>query len=210
MILRFISLLVLLLPTAWGHYVIYKARDVDTSLDASQEFAKQLPQRVGTYRREGEPTPAGEGVLRSLYPSKVLMQGYSDSQGFPYQLTIVHSDAKWRGMHFPEVCITGSGWEVREQRVIDVGFAFAARRIVIHRGLNEEAVLYWFRSGDRATDSFFEHSFNWALERVTMKVPKSTLVRVSTPIIGGRREEAFRRLEQFALRINPEIDTLVS
>lgn len=167
---------------------------------AGEGPALDIPDYVGGFERMGLDQEVPENVRRQLETSDILMRPYRSPSGHPVLLSIVHAGATRRSLHFPEVCIVGSGWDVREQTSMPIGFNFVARRLVLVRGDQSEAVVYWFKTGDYMTGDYLRNSLIWARNQLTFGSPTSSLIRISTPIGSRGEAAAFQLLEEFALQ----------
>ena len=110
-----------------------------------------------------------------------------------------------QGIHSPEVCIPGDGWEIAEldRHPVDMegtGYgAFEVNRAVIQKGLSQQLVYYWFEQrGRRVTDDFMaKMTVVW--DGLTKDRTDGALVRFVTPIGTGDAAlaEADVRLQRF-------------
>ena len=110
-----------------------------------------------------------------------------------------------QGIHSPEVCIPGDGWEIAELDRHPVGMegtgygAFEVNRAVIQKGLSQQLVYYWFEQrGRRVTDDFMaKMTVVW--DGLTKDRTDGALVRFVTPIGTGDAAlaEADVRLQRF-------------
>lgn len=163
---------------------------------------KEVPDGIAGFRKMEE-VVVDEHVLDLLDTPHVLMRNYASPAGVPVQLTIVYTGQNRSSLHFPEVCLTGQGWEVREQYSAPVGVLFVGRRLVLFKGEAEEAVLYWFKAGDFLTGSYFLNSVYWAREQLLFHGVGSMMVKVSTPVSRRGTEHAFQTLNTFATGLAP-------
>ena len=196
-----IAIALLAVALAMHHSIrMTQAQAVDR---AAEEYVLEVPSRLGEYRQYGEDQEVDERTQRVLETSNILIRNYLGRQNWPVQLTIVHAGATRRSLHFPEVCIVGAGWEIREQTTVPIGIMFEARKLVLVRGDQREAVLYWFKTDDHLTGNFFINSFNWARYQVTHGTTPSAMIRVST-MVGPMGEDAtFDMLKDFAAQATP-------
>ncbi|MBX3180661.1 MAG: EpsI family protein [Candidatus Hydrogenedentes bacterium] len=204
---RWVSLyatgIAILVCVSAAHWMINIKRD-RAALAAPRYANLDLPHQIGPYAKVGEDIDPGDDVRRALETSSILMRYYVDQSRVPVLLTIVYTGEKRRSLHFPEQCFVGQGWEVEQAYSAPVGIEFEARRLVIFRGAQKEAVLYWLKTGDRFTSSAFMNAVFWAREQLMFGTPTSALVRLSVPIQPGQRaEEAFAALDDFATRLGP-------
>jgi hypothetical protein len=85
-----------------------------------------------------------------------------------------------------------------------VGIEFQGKRLVIFRGDDKQAVLYWLKTGDLFTSSAFLNALYWAREQLVFGTPTSSMIKLSMPIRPGQDEdEAFAVLDDFATRLGP-------
>ena len=99
----------------------------------------------------------------------------------------------------------GSGWELKEQTTTQIGILFSAKRLVLVNGRNRQAVLYWFKTGDYLTGNYFVNALHWAANQMMFASPTSAMIQVATPIGTDGEDAAFAILEDFAVKLYPEI-----
>lgn len=163
----------------------------------------EIPAEISSFRQAGEDIEIEPRIYEILEYPEILMRNYASRDGRPIQLTIVSSGPTRRSLHFPEVCLTGQGWETREQYSAPVGLQFIGKRLVLTRHSQEEAVLYWFKTGDYFTDSYLLNSLYWSRERLLLRPTDSMMVKLSTPVVSQDSETAFAVLEDFAAALAP-------
>jgi EpsI family protein len=188
--------------------MIHEAQDAGRRADVPP-VVLEMPERIGAYRQYGDEVPVSDHVKRVLQTSQIYIQNYVSREGWPVQLQLVHAGTTRRSLHFPEVCLVGQGWEIRDQKAVPVGFSFDARQLVLFKGDQYEAVLYWFKTGDRFTGNFFINSWYWTYEQLTFGIPSSTMIKLSTPLGGRDEEAAFDMLESFAQKLAPVLMTRI-
>lgn len=193
----------LFLGTAFAHHRILAMQAGAKQEDTTN--LERIPASFAGYTQLGSDRDIAEDVKQALQTSTILTRNYRAPGGRVVQLTVVHAGKTRRSLHFPEVCLVGQGWEIMEQYAAPVGLAFTARRLVIANGNTQQAVLYWFKTRDKYTGNFFLNSWYWAYEQLTLGVPTSTMIRLSTYVIGGDSESAFGTLEDMALKLAPKL-----
>lgn len=196
-----IAVVVVLAGTALAHRTLVQAQEEararpEVTLDV-------VPDRIGGFQQMGTDIEVEQRVFDLLDTPHVLMRNYVSRFGMPVQLTIVYTGENRSSLHFPEVCLTGQGWEIREQYTAPVGVFFVGKRLVLFRGDAEEAVLYWFKTGDYLTGSYFLNSAYWAREQLLFNGVGSMMVKVSTPIGPMGPEPSFQVLDEFAGALTP-------
>ena len=184
------------------HVAITHAHDI-AALGSADPTLLNIPSTIGSYKQRGSDIDPGDRVRELLQTNAILTRIYVSQGGWPVELTIVHTGLTRGSLHFPEVCLVGQGWEVRDQFSAPVGFLFTGKRLVLVKGDSKQAVLYWFKTGDNLTGNYFLNTWYWILGKLTFKEPSSSMIRVGT-VIGGQGEEvSFRVLEDFATQLAP-------
>ncbi len=106
-----------------------------------------------------------------------------------------YRDQMQGGVHSPEVCLPGGGWEIAQLEQIDktaeVGSdqRFTLNRAVIQQGLDRQLVYYWFEQQGRRTASGLEAKAQLMLGKLTNGRNDSGMVRLITPILQNETEE---------------------
>jgi len=203
--MHYIVGIAILTASASVHWAINLKRDWAAAAD-TPAVNLNLPAVVGPYRQNGEDIDPGDEVRKALETSDILMRYYTAPNGAPILVTIVYAGQKRRSLHFPEVCLVGQGWEVEQAYAAPVGIEFEGRRLVIFRGDDEQAVLYWLKTGKRFTSSTFINALYWAREQLMFGTPTSSMIKLSMPVLkqaGQDEEEAFAILDDFASRLGP-------
>ena len=169
------------------------------------ETIAEIPARIADYEQRGADIEVDEHTKRVLETSSILIRNYTAPNGWPIELTIVYAGSTRRSLHFPEVCLVGAGWEIRSQESTTVGFDHTARRLVLVNNEHQQAVLYWFKTGDFLTGNFFLNAMYWAKNQITFGTPTSAMIKLTAPLVPGNEEAAFAMLEDFAMKLQPVI-----
>jgi len=164
-----------------------------------------IPDRIADYRQQGEDEEIDERTRQVLETSSILTRHYAAPSGRPVQLTMVRTGATRRSLHFPEVCLIGDGWEIHSESNRALGLALTAKRLVLVKGNSTQAVLYWFKTGDRMTGNFFMNAWYWTQNQIRFETPASTMIKLATPITASGDEAAFAALDDFALKLMPTL-----
>jgi EpsI family protein len=184
------------------HVTITRAHD-KAALGMPDGALLDIPADIGPYKQQGQDAETPQHVKDILQTNAILTRTYVSPGGWPIEMTIVHTGLTRGSLHFPEVCLVGQGWEIRDQYSAPVGFMFTGKRLVLFRGDNNQAVLYWFKTGDNLTGDYFLNTWYWILGKLTFKEPSSSMIRLST-VIGRQGEDvSFRVLEDFATQLAP-------
>lgn len=96
------------------------------------------------------------------------------------------------GVHSPEVCLPGGGWEIAElrQTAAPVGpdMAFTMNRAIIQKGPTRMLVYYWFEQQGQRTASGFTAKMQLLIGKITNGRNDSAIVRLITPISNNNAE----------------------
>ena len=162
-----------------------------------------FPERLGSWQA-GPPRFLDADVERILgaqdYRSVLL---HDAGAGAPIELFMVwYKDQMQGGVHSPEVCLPGGGWEIAALEQLDKtesfggGQRFTLNRAVIQQGADRQLVYYWFEQQGRRTASGFEAKFQLMVGKLTNGRNDSGMVRLTTPIRDGESlAEAEARLQ---------------
>jgi len=99
-----------------------------------------------------------------------------------------YADQSRGGVHSPEVCLPGGGWEIAGLEVVDrsaefgAGERFTLSRAVIQKGMDRMLVYYWFEQQGARTGSGFAAKLQLMLGKVANGRQDSGLVRLITPL----------------------------
>lgn len=199
---HYIATLLILLLGAGAHWSISHAQDT-ASRNQAETVTLEIPDYIGGYSQQGPDEEVDERTKRILETSTVMIRNYASESGWPVQLTIVYAGTTRRSLHFPEICLVGAGWEIREQYLNPVGFDFWAKRLVLVKGKHQQAVVYWFKTGDNLTGNYFENAWEWAKNQVSFGTRTSAMIKLSAPIGSAGEEAAFAMLDDFAMKFVP-------
>jgi len=143
--------------------------------------------------RGGMNEPLDADVLRVLGVDDYLNRGYrSRSQMADLYVGYYATQREGDTIHSPLNCLPGSGWEpVKKERVsIDVGAPQPAvvNQLLIQKGLDREAVLYWYQSHGRVVASEYWGRAYLALDALRLNRTDGAIVRVIVPVMGDDRD----------------------
>ncbi|MBI5094660.1 MAG: EpsI family protein [Candidatus Hydrogenedentes bacterium] len=200
---HYVITLVLLAAASAGHFSFLAAQEEDVVKKDAVMQTLDMPEQIGAYRALGNQVGVDAHTVDVLQTSTIFVRNYLSPRGAPVQLTIVYAGTTRRSLHFPEVCLVGDGWDIQEQAPYPVGILFTAKRLVLAKGNQTEAVLYWFKTGDDFTGNFFLNAMDWAMEQFTRGAPTSSMIKLTMRVGPQGREAAFATLEDFAEKLTP-------
>jgi EpsI family protein len=195
------TLVILALVTALHLGIVRAQAEGDTPQNDGPVFT--IPSSIVDFKQDGADSDVDDRTREILESSTILIRSYRSPNGRPVQLSIVHAGKTRRSLHFPEVCLVGDGWEIIQQDDVSVGILFTARRLVLMKADRYEAVMYWFKTGESVTGSFFTNAMYWAKNQMTFGAPTSAMIKLSTPIVSDGEAAAFAALDDFAIKFAP-------
>jgi exosortase D (VPLPA-CTERM-specific) len=153
-----------------------------------------FPSRLGEWTASPRP-PLDPNVERILaaddYYSALLSR---PGAGAPVELFMAwYRDQMTGGVHSPEVCLPGGGWEIAQLEALDVspefgdGRNFTLNRAVIQQGLERALVYFWYEQQGQRTASEFTAKLQLMTGKLTNGRQDSALVRLTTPIGADER-----------------------
>ncbi|MCW9045235.1 MAG: VPLPA-CTERM-specific exosortase XrtD [Alphaproteobacteria bacterium] len=124
---------------------------------------------------------------------------------------------KGNGIHSPEVCIPGGGWEMSEisQKKVSLDAvpkmtSLTVNRAIIQKKLDRQLVYYWFdMRGRKMTNDYVAKALGvW--DAVKIGRTDGALVRLVTPILPNEKEEtADKRLKTFMELVLPKLPSYI-
>lgn len=101
-----------------------------------------------------------------------------------------YADQDRGGVHSPEVCLPGAGWEIAQldaidapQKLADVaGGPFTLNRAIIQKGVDRMVVYYWYEQQGTRTASMFRAKLELMMGKVKNGRDDSAIVRMITAI----------------------------
>lgn len=176
-----------------------------TPLIAREPLA-DFPMAMGGWK--GEPGPKLDPTIeKTLGADDYLSADYVvPLEKGPVNLFIAfyNSTTDGSGIHSPQVCIPGGGWEVAgwQQVAVSTGDTtvapFAVIRAIIRKGQRKQLVYYWFEMRGRRFASEYQAKFYTVWDSLFRFRADGALVRFVTPVGPGESEaEADKRLISF-------------
>ena len=99
------------------------------------------------------------------------------------------------GVHSPEVCLPGAGWEIAQLEQIETtppagfGETFTMNRAIIQKGVNRQLVYYWYEQQGERTASMFTAKLQLMMGKLTNGRNDSAIIRLTTAMQRGESME---------------------
>jgi exosortase D (VPLPA-CTERM-specific) len=167
----------------------------NSELVARENF-EFFPRAIGDWEQIGEPQRLEDSVAEVLaaddYRSIVLARTANEPQVGLFMAW--YADQSQGGVHSPEICLPGAGWEIAWLERTDIASAmgydrsFNINRAIIQKGEVRMMVYYWFQQGERRVAWDFAAKFFLMLDGVTTGSTDGALIRLTTIINNGETE----------------------
>ncbi len=162
-----------------------------------------FPSEIGTWQ-VSQPRALEPEVERVLAADDYLQVTLSrPDTAAPVDLFMAwYKDQHTGGVHSPEICLPGAGWEIAWLERIELSNGtenFPANRAVIQKGLDRMLVYYWYEQQGTRVASGFKAKLLLTLGKITNGHTDSAIVRLITPIMQSESdaEAEARLLESF-------------
>ena len=157
-----------------------------------------FPRQLGDWRQAGAPQTLESSVATTLgaddYHSIQLMNPDAAAQvGF---FTAWYADQSKGGVHSPEICLPGGGWEIawleRSDMPEEMGWPtpFNINRAIIQKGETRMMVYYWFEQKGRKIAWDMAAKYWLMIDGIRTGRTDGALVRLTTPILQGESDAA--------------------
>lgn len=163
------------------------------------------PVRAGDWT--GRRIPPTQEELEILGADSVEHVQYRDPLGRRVGLSVVRERRKRASFHPPEYCylaqsnvsIEGKG----RTRISLNGATIEASTLVLKSDNAAILVLYWYRTGDYHTPSYYKHQLSFIWRWFQSGGSDSVMVRLSTPVGAGGIDGAVNKIEDLVLALAP-------
>ena len=176
-----------------------------------------FPMEIGDWR--GTAIRLDPTIERILAADDYLLADYQPQNGsLPVNLLVSFyaSQTSGKGIHSPEVCIPGGGWEISswtQSRVALPGqksISIDVNRAIIRKGVEKALVYYWFEQRGRHMASDYLAKIYTVWDSMAYDRSDGALVRVVTSIAENESEaSAERRLSGFMGLVVPLLPKFV-
>jgi exosortase D (VPLPA-CTERM-specific) len=188
-----------------------------TPPDLERKFFVEFPMTIGDWK--GTFYKLDPVIEAALGADEYLSTSYEKPGADPisFFVSYYNSTTDGSGIHSPEICIPGGGWEVSRWQQIPVTVEhegrtqnFYVNRAIIQKGEFRQVVYYWFEMRGHRFASEYAAKFNTVWESLTRYRADGALVRLVTPMEKGESESAAdRRLLGFMGPMLKELESFI-
>jgi len=146
-----------------------------------------FPSRIGEWRT-GAHKPLEPQIEQVLGADDYLSVTMMREDGAPQVEFFMawYEDQSGGGVHSPEVCLPGAGWEIAQLEQIEAtglgGEPFTLNRAIIQKGVNRMLVYYWYDQRGVRTASMYQAKLQLMIGRLMNGRDDSAIVRLITPV----------------------------
>jgi exosortase D (VPLPA-CTERM-specific) len=177
-----------------------------------------FPRQFGQWRQEGPPHTLTLDLERALAADDYHSISLSRPEGAASVefFSAWYSDQSKDGVHSPEICLPGGGWEIAWLQRTDVSQAMGSatpymiNRAIIQKGETRMIVYYWFEQKGRKIAWDMAAKFWLMIDGIRTGRTDGALVRLTTPILDGETDaEAEARLKSVMREIAPVLPRFI-
>ena len=166
---------------------------------------------ISVERWRGIDTALDDDVLAQLGVDDYINRRYIAADAPPVALYVGYYASQRQGdtIHSPQNCLPGAGWRpvMAERSTIDLGGrTIPVNRFIIQKGMDRQAVLYWYQGRSRVVASELANKAWLMLDAARLRRTDGGLVRVITPV-SSSPADAFAALTTFSSALFPYLST---
>ncbi len=155
--------------------------------------------------------PLADDVAAQLGVDDYINRRYLSDGTAPISLYAGYYASQRQGdtIHSPQNCLPGAGWRPVQSDRMDIavpGGPVTVNRVVIQKGMDRQAVLYWYQGRGRVIAGEFAHKGWLMLDAARLHRTDGGLVRLITPITASP-ESSFASLAAFSASLFPHLST---
>lgn len=160
---------------------------------------------------EGQDVSLEDDVIARLGVDDYINRRYVASDAPPVALYVGYYASQRQGdtIHSPQNCLPGAGWQpvTADRTTLDVsGRAIPVNRFIIQKGLDRQAVFYWYQGRSRVVASEYANKAWLMLDAARLRRTDGGLVRVITPVPSSP-DAAFAALTTFSTALFPYLSS---
>ena len=160
---------------------------------------------------EGRDVALDDDVLVQLGVDDYINRRYMAADAPPVALYVGYYASQRQGdtIHSPQNCLPGAGWRPvsAERTTVDLGGrTIPVNRFIIQKGLDRQAVFYWYQGRSRVVANEFANKAWLMLDAARLRRTDGGLVRAITPV-ASTPDAAFATLTTFSTALFPYLSS---
>lgn len=169
-----------------------------SGIEIARSDFSTFPRQLGDWSQSGGSRQLSEAVEQNLgaddyHSIRLAKQGAAAEVEF---FSAWYQDQSQGGVHSPEICLPGGGWEIAWlersdlTQVLDWDAPFMINRAIIQKGETRMMVFYWFDQKGRKIAWDMAAKYHLLVDGVRTGRTDGALVRLTTQITGNESDEA--------------------
>jgi EpsI family protein len=160
---------------------------------------------------EGRDVALEDDVIAQLGVDDYINRRYFAAEAPPVALYVGYYASQRQGdtIHSPQNCLPGAGWRpvTADRTTLDLdGLMVPVNRFIIQKGLDRQAVFYWYQGRSRVVASELANKAWLMLDAARLRRTDGGLVRVITPV-ASTPDAAFGTLTTFSAALVPHLSS---
>jgi len=160
---------------------------------------------------QGRDVALDDDVLAQLGVDDYINRRYMAADAPPVALYVGYYASQRQGdtIHSPQNCLPGAGWRPvsAERTTVDLGGrTIPVNRFIIQKGLDRQAVFYWYQGRSRVVANEFANKAWLMLDAARLRRTDGGLVRAITPV-ASTPDGAFATLTTFSTALFPYLSS---
>ena len=152
-----------------------------------------------------------DDILAQLGVDDYINRRYIAADAPPVALYVGYYASQRQGdtIHSPQNCLPGAGWRPvsAERTTVDFGGrTVPVNRFIIQKGLDRQAVFYWYQGRSRVVANEFANKAWLMLDAARLRRTDGGLVRAITPV-SSTPDAAFATLTTFSTALFPHLSS---
>ena len=152
-----------------------------------------------------------DDVLAQLGVDDYINRRYIAADAPPVALYVGYYASQKQGdtIHSPQNCLPGAGWRPvsAERTTVDLdGRTIPVNRFIIQKGLDRQAVFYWYQGRSRVVANEFANKAWLMVDAARLRRTDGGLVRAITPV-SSTPDAAFATLTTFSTALFPYLSS---
>jgi EpsI family protein len=179
----------------------YTAGAARSDVPVNRVSLQLLPTHIDGW--EGfEAKPFSDDVVAQLGVDEYVNRQYVRGHAAPVILYVGYYSSQRQGdtIHSPRNCLPGAGWQpvsFDRSAIQSDGATIPVNRYLIERGLDRQAVIYWYQGRGRSVANEYENKAWLMIDAARLRRTDGALVRMITPVV-DTPAVAFGELTGFA------------
>jgi EpsI family protein len=188
---------------------IYRAHAGSAETIVPRDPLGSLPLAIAEWQGR-EAAPLADDVLGQLGVDDYINRQYARRGSAPVGVYVGYYASQRQGdtIHSPQNCLPGAGWRPAETGVTQLRAGdrtVPVIQLVIQKGLDRQAVLYWYQGRGRVIANEYANKALLMLDAARLHRTNGGLVRMITPVV-STADAAKAELSAFATVLFPHLD----